>query len=50
MHGRNFVVNRGVQLGVKPYDQHGHRVDVEVKFCKYRLPILFSRSVLKATM
>jgi len=32
------------------YNQHSYRADAEVKFYKYRFPILFSRGVLKATL
>jgi len=31
------------------YSQYSHPPDAEVKFCKYRFPILFFRGVFKAT-
>jgi len=32
------------------WNQYSHRADAEVKFCKYRFPIMFVRGVFKATL
>ena len=46
-HGRNFVVKCGADSLM--WNQHNHRADAEVKFCKYRFPTLFFSRVFKAT-
>ena len=46
--GCNFVVKRAGNSLV--YNQHSYRADAEVKYYKYRFPILFCRGVLKATL
>jgi len=47
-HGRNFVVKCWENSLV--LNQYSHQVNAEVKFYKYRFPILFFRRVLRATL